>query len=274
MEDLVTSSVDYGRLDDPRSAVRVRLNATVIQARNSKGEGRSDGADVTYVRDGVAFRARARHCVLACWNAVIPYLCPDLPERQQDALRSPQKAPLVYTSVGVRSWRPFVELGIASVYAPGSYFSSIELNESVKIGDYTTSTNPDQATLLRLNRMPCWPGRTEREQNRAGRTELLTTPFETFEHQVRDQLARTLDGADFDPARDIMAITVNRWPHGYAHEYNPLFDDELSEAEQPHVIGRARCGAIAIANSDAAGAAYADAAIDQAHRAVGELLQG
>jgi len=122
--------------------------------------------------------------------------------------------------------------------------------------------------------MPCAPGQSEREQNRAGRAELLATPFETFEYQVRDQLARTLDGTGFDPARDITAVTVNRWPHGYAHEYNPLFDDELPETEQPHVIGRARHGAIAIANSDAAGAAYADAALDQAHRAVAELLHG
>ena len=274
VRDLVTSRVDYGRLDEPRADVRVRLNATVIQARNSAGKGRYDRVDVTYVRDGVASRARARHCVLACWNAVIPYLCPDLPERQREALRSPEKTPLVYSSIGVRNWRPFVELGLASVYAPGSYFSSIELNESVQIGDYETSRNPDQATLLRLDRMPCAPGRTEREQNRAGRIELLGTPFETFEREARDMLARVLDGTGFDPARDITAITVNRWPHGYAHEYNPLFDDELSEVEQPHVVGRARCGAIAIANSDAAGAAYADAAIDQAHRAVGELLLG
>jgi spermidine dehydrogenase len=32
--------------------------------------------------------------------------------------------------------------------------------------------------------------------------------------------------AGFDPARDIVAITVNRWPHGYAYEYNPLWDPE------------------------------------------------
>jgi spermidine dehydrogenase len=273
IEDLVTTRVDYGRLDDPRSAVRVRLNSTVIQARNSPATGRSGGVGVTYVRDGMAFRAHARHCVLACWNAVIPYLCPDLPARQKEALRSPQKTPLVYASVGVRNWQPFVKLGVASVFAPGSYFSSIELNESVRIGRYATVTDPAQATVLRLTRMPCSPGQTEREQNRAGRAELLATPFETFERQVRDQLARTLDGAGFDPARDITAITVNRWPHGYAHEYNPLYDDELPESEQPHVLGRARNGAIAIANSDAAGAAYADAAIDQAQRAVTELLQ-
>ena len=67
---------------------------------------------------------------------------------------------------------------------------------------------------------------------------MLATSFETFERQIRDQLGRTLGPGGFDPARDITAITVNRWPHGYAYEYNPLFDPDWDEHNQPHVIGR------------------------------------
>ena len=124
-----------------------------------------------------------------------------------------------------------------------------------------------------MHRTPCKPGLPEKEQNRAGRAELLATDFETFERRIRDQLARMLGPAGFVSARDILAITVNRWPHGYAPEYNPLFEPELPEEQQPNVVGRARCGRIAIANSDAGRAAYTDVAIDQAHRAVAELLQ-
>ena len=108
----------------------------------------------------------------------------------------------------------------------------------------------------------------------AGRAELLATPFATFERNIRDQLAGILAPAGFDPARDIEAITVNRWPHGYAAEFNPLFEPVLPPDQRPNVIGRAKFGRIAIANSDAGGAAYTDSAIDQAHRAVGELLEG
>ena len=81
-----------------------------------------------------------------------------------------------------------------------------------------------------------------------------------------------LAGSGFDPARDIAELTVNRWPHGYAYEYNPLFDPHWNEQEQPHVIGRAPFGRIAIANSDAGAGAYTDTAIDQAHRAIEELV--
>jgi len=107
-----------------------------------------------------------------------------------------------------------------------------------------------------------------------GRADLLGTSFATFEEKIRDQLGRMLGPGGFDPARDITAITVNRWPHGYAYEYNPLFDPDWPKGDAPHEIGRARFGPIAIANSDAAAAAYTDAAIDQAHRAVEELLTG
>jgi spermidine dehydrogenase len=127
-----------------------------------------------------------------------------------------------------------------------------------------------------MTRTPCKPnvGLPEHEQNKAGRAELLATPFATFERNIRDQLARTLAGGGFDPARDIEAITVNRWPHGYAPEYNPLFDPEGPEDQRANVIGRAKFGRIAIANSDAGAAAYTDAAISQADRAVTELLAG
>ncbi len=122
-------------------------------------------------------------------------------------------------------------------------------------------------------RTPCRPGLTEFQQHRAGRAELLVTPFATFERNIREQLAGILGAGGFDPARDIEAITVNRWPHGYAPEYNPLYDPDMPASQRPHVRGRAPLGRIAIANSDSGGGAYTDVAIDQASRAVNELLQ-
>ncbi len=76
----------------------------------------------------------------------------------------------------------------------------------------------------------------------------------------------------FDAARDVMAITVNRWPHGYALGANSLFDPLWPDEEAPHVIGRRRFGRIAIANSDASGIDLTQTAFDEAHRAVGELM--
>jgi spermidine dehydrogenase len=173
--------------------------------------------------------------------------------------------------VALRNWQPFEKLKVFGSYAPAAYHSEMWLNQKVDMGDYRSIEDPSQPILLLMQRTPCKPGLAEHEQNKAGRAELLATSFETFERNIRDQLSRTLEGSDFDPARDITAVTVNRWPHGYAPEYNPLFEPDGPESSRPHVIGRAPFGNITIANSDAGGGAYTDSAIDQAHRAVAEL---
>jgi spermidine dehydrogenase len=269
-EDVVTARIDYGGLDRPENTIRIRLGSTALSV--SAGGDRSAVVEVVYSRMEKLYTARAKHCVLACWNMMIPYLCPHLPERQKEALHYLVKVPLVYTNVALRNWRAFHALGIYAVHCPGSYHSSVRLNPVADIGSYHSPRSPDEPILVRMVRTPCYPGMSERDQHRMGRADLLTTDFATFEEKIRDQLHRILGPGGFDPARDITAITVNRWPHGYAYEYNPLFDPDWPKGEAPHEIGCARFGPIAIANSDAAAAAYTDAAIDQAHRAVQELL--
>src|SRR5579859_2840518 len=270
--DIVAARADYGRLDRPDNSVRIRLSSLCVRARNLGDPAAPRGVEVAYARGDDVYRVRGKACVLASWNMMIPYLCPDLPEAQKAALREVVKTPLVYTSVALRDWTAFQRLGIASVTAPGGYHSSFSLNLPVDIGGYESERSPERPILVRMTRTPCKPGLPEFDQNRAGRAELLATPFETFEREIRTQLGRTLAEGGFDPARDITAITVNRWPHGYAPEWNPLWGQVYAPGEAPNEIGRARFGAIAIANSDAGAAAYTDCAIDQAHRAVEELL--
>lgn len=88
---------------------------------------------------------------------------------------------------------------------------------------------------------------------------------------MRSHLGGMLGAGGFDPAEDIVGLTVNRWPHGYAWERNALYDPDYAEGEAPNEIGRRRFGRISIANSDAGASAYLDGAIDEAWRAVGEI---
>jgi spermidine dehydrogenase len=274
VEDVVTARVDYAQLDRGGTPVRLRLNSIAIRARHLGDPKAAGQVEVTYLRGGRAYTARARSTVLACYNMMIPYLCPELPAAQKDALHKLVKTPLVYTSVALRDRQAFDALKVHRVHAPGCYHTYFHLNSHVNVGNYRSPRSAQDPILVHMLRTPCKPGLPEHEQNRVGRSELLNTTFETFERNIREQLARTLGKGGFDPARDITAITVNRWPHGYAPEYNPLFDPDVPEDERPHVIGRAPFGRIAIANSDSGGGAYTDSAIDQGHRAVMELLRG
>jgi spermidine dehydrogenase len=273
MEDIVTAKMNYAVLDDPSSAIRLRLNSTAISARNLGEPESSREVEVNYVRGGEARSVRGAACILACWNMVIPYLCPELPQKQKEALAYGVKVPLVYTNVLIRNWEPFKKLGISYARCPGSYFESVTLDFPVSMGEYHFASKPENACVLHLEKVPCKPGLPAREQQIAGREELYRTRFETYERNIRDQLGRILSPGGFDPANDIQAITVNRWPHGYAYEYNSLYDPDWPQDQQPCVIGRQPFGRISIANSDAEAFAYTNAAIDQAYRAVTEVAR-
>jgi len=271
-EDVVTARANYAALDQPGAPIAIRLSSTVVGARNIGAPEKSRGVEVAYARGGNIYRVHAANCILAGWNMMIPYICPELPDLQKKALHQLVKIPLVYANVAIRNWRAFHELGVAGISAPGMYWSGVRLNWPVDVGSYKSVRLPDDPMLLFMVRAPVSPGLPEREQHRAGRNELLSTSLADFELKTRDQLQRMLGSAGFSAKDDILAITVNRWPHGYAYEFNPLFDDfSIPPEKRANVIGRARFGRIAIANSDAGAAAYTDSAIDQAYRAVREL---
>jgi spermidine dehydrogenase len=276
MEDIVSARANYARLDDASSPIRIRLNSTAVKVKHIGDPSTAKEVEITYVQGGLGGKARkvrGANCILACYNMIIPYLCPEMSDKQKAALAYGVKMPLVYTNVQIRNWKAFQKLAISGIYAPGSYFSNITLDFPVSLGDYHFPSSPDQSCLLHLLRTPCKPGADCKDQYRAGRGQLVTTTFETFERHVRDQLGRTLSAGGFDSARDIQAITVNRWPHGYAYEYNELFEPlDQPVSERQCVIGRQPFGKIKIANSDADGHAYTNTAIDQGYRAVREIV--
>ncbi len=268
MDDIVLARFKYGRLDRPDQRVRIRLNSTVINVRNTQG-----AVDIAYMRDGKLARAQTRHCVLACFNMAIPYLMPELPQEQARALQENVKAPLVYTKVLVRNWRAFVKLGVHEISAPMSFHCRVKLDYPVSMGRYRHSRDPSEPMCLHLVHVPndSNPGLEARNQFRIGRMKLLEMTFADFETNIRGDLDRMLGPGGFSSGRDIAAITVNRWSHGYSYAANSLFDGPEHEA----VIEGARQpqGGVAIANSDAAWDAYAHSAIDEADRAVRELLR-
>jgi spermidine dehydrogenase len=279
MDDVVTARADYSKLDVRGAPLRLRLNSTVVHVAHAKAQPEAANAnassrgsvDVVYDRGGKLQRVRGARCVLACYNVMIPYICPDLPDRQKEALAYLVKTPLVYTHVALRNWQPFAKLGVRQIVAPGAYHTYTTLDFPVSLGTYKFPSKPDEPAVLFMLRTPCKPGLPMREQYRAGRRELMETPFATFERNIREQLTQMLGAAGFNASNDIQGITVNRWAHGYAYAPNSLFDPDWREDQQPWVVGRQRFGSIAIANSDAGANAYTNEAIDQAFRAIKDL---
>ena len=272
MEDSITQRLDYSALDLPTNAVRIRLESTVVRVEHTHGPANSSDVTVSYVRDGRVLRVRAKCCVMACYNAMVPHICPELPEPQKRDLKLAVRKPLVWISVALTNWRAFDKLRVGLVYSPGSFYEMTQLDLGTTLGNNYVARSPDDPAIVYLSLAPNAPGLPAREQFRAGRAQLQALDLQTYERIAREQLHRQFAGGGFDPQRDIAGITINRWAHGYACGGNDLYDPPLSETEPPWVRGRRRFGRIAIANSDAAGISLTQAAFDQAHRAVQELL--
>ncbi|SDU09193.1 NAD(P)-binding protein [Pseudomonas yamanorum] len=267
MDDIVLAPFDYAKLDQPKTPVRVRLNSTAVSVRNV-----GDGVHIGYSRGGQLAQVRGKRCILACYNMMIPYLLRDLPAEQAQALSQNVKYPLVYTKVVVRNWTSFQKLGVHEIYAATQPYSRIKLDYPVSMGGYEHPRDPTQPIGLHMVYVPTSPnsGMNGRDQARAGRGKLYGQTFEQLEAQLRDQLQRMLGPGGFNHQTDILAITVNRWSHGYATFSNSLFDD-ADQSEKLKDLARKPLGHVSIANSDAAWSAYAHAAIDEAYRAVGEV---
>ena len=268
MDDVVLARFDYGKLDREDSGVRIRLKSTVIDVRQV-----GDTVSIGFIRGGIPHRVAAKHAILACFHMMIPYLAPELPQSQREALAKNVKTPLVYTNVLMRNWQPWLALKVSDIVAPMSFFNHVALDFPVDLGGYTHPRDPAEPIVVHLVHVPGAPnsGLDARGQFHVGQAKLLATTFADFEVRIRDQLDRMLGPGGFTSERHITAITVNRWPHGYGYVANSLFDPDDYE-DRVLRVARQPFGRVAIANSDAGGDAYAHLAIDAAARAVQELL--
>ena len=268
MNSIVSAPVAYERLDQTNAPLRIRLRSTVVRVEHDG----TDTVKIAYRNHGKLCAVRGRSCILACYNALIPGLMPELPGEQKQALAYPAKVPMLYTNVLLRRWTAFDKLKVARISAPGMYHTSVNLDPGSTVGGYQGVTTPDEPIVLHMVRNPNKPGLPRKEQNRAGQQELLSMTFADFEVKIKQQLARMVGAGGFDEAKDILAITVNRWPFGYAYTYDTLDDPDVAPEQRPHVIGRKRFGRVTIANADAGAGAFTNQAIDEANRAVSELL--
>ena len=264
---IAAANFDYSRLDQSANNVRLRLNATVVNTENTE-----TGVSVTYASSGKIRRVTARHSVLACYHSIIPHLCPSISETQKDALKHQVKMPLVLTNVLIRNRDALDKLGIDAVSCPGRLHGRLFLFQGIHTGGYESKS--DAVSLVFWGSVsPPEDAIDLKSQLRGSRQKLLELSLEDFEREVRSVLDELLSPVGFDVAEDILALTVNRWPHGYAYEYMQLWDPEWAPGEAPHEIARQRFGSIAIANADAGASAYTHVAIDQAYRAIDELAE-
>ncbi len=253
----------YEKLDIAGNPVRLRLNATVVQVSNT-----GQGVSVNYVRGGKAESVQARHCVVACQHSMIPYLVPELDEGQRQALADGLRTPMLVSNVLLRESRALNELDLEEAYSPGRLHAL-----TWRIRQPGQAQADEDPMVLQFMGSPLEGGSADdrKTQCRLGRLRLMQMTFADFERELRSHLDGMLGPAGFDAARDVLAITVNRWPHGYCWEYTTMDPQPWSQGSYPHEIARRPAGRISIAGADSGAHSYIDGAVDQAFRAVQEL---
>jgi len=265
---IAMAKLDYSKLDLPKNLTNIRLSSTVVNVKNE-----DNNVVVTYVQNGKTIRVRSRHSVLACYHSIIPHICPELPPHQKKAQQYQVKHPMLVTNVLVKNSKALDKLGISGAYCPGRMHAKVFMTKGVNTVGYQPNYQKDEAVPLMFWGMMEPPARDVHIHNqlRGARINLLQMKFEDFEREVRTVLDGLLGPAGFNVTEDILAITVNRWPHGYSYGYLDLWDEKYRTGEAPHEIARQPIGNISIANCDAAASAYSQSAIEEAFRAVNEL---
>ena len=177
-------------------------------------------------------------------------------------------------NVLVRNSEAINAAGPAQHFCPGSFFSAVTKSPPVSLGDYKDRSNDGDAMVLWMAHAPSPRNngsQTARDLYRQGRYRLYSTPFSTFEQEIKQQLNAMFGPHGFDAEKDIEAITVNRWSHGYTYDYMDRYDPDWETGQAPHELGRAPIGNISIANSDSESSPYVHGAFQAAFRAVAEL---
>ena len=80
MEDQVLEHLDYARLDQTGSRVRIRLGCPVIRVRHDGDVDSAGEVEVAYVQGGRARSVRAKGAIMACGSSMVPYVVDGLPE--------------------------------------------------------------------------------------------------------------------------------------------------------------------------------------------------
>jgi len=137
VEDVAITRFDYGALDLTDQAVRIRLNSTAVGVKEV-----GDKVQVNYVQHGKACRVTASHCVLACYNNLIPHLCPEMSDAQKEGLGYGERMPFVYANVLLENGEAFSQLGLSITQCPYDPFQWVSAAPTMTTGGYEPPRPP------------------------------------------------------------------------------------------------------------------------------------
>lgn len=266
------NKVNFSALDRPGQPSRIRLGSTAVWVKHEGNPSSSKFVTVAYTRDGKVYRLKARSVVMAggCWTSKL--IVRDLSAGHRQAYDQFYRSPCMMANVAVRNWRFLYKLGISGCQWFEGLGSFMAVRKLPTFSTDQKTIGPDSPVVLTLKVLYPHAGLPLQEQGNLGRAELLSTSFRDYERKIRSQLAEMFSRSGFDPNRDIAGIVLNRWGHAYVSPQPGFFFGKDGKPAPRQVLRAAPFGRIAFANTDLSGAPDHRTAIEEAHRAVGQLV--
>ena len=273
LEAVCRNPVNFGALDRPGSQVRIRLRSTAIAVEHEGATEKSAFVRVVYCCNGKIYRLKARTVIMAGGGWITKHVVRDLPSIHRDAYDQFHYSAHLVANVALRNWRFLHKLGLSG----GRWFEGFgywtEVRTTATFGSDSKTIGPDSPTVLTLVVPLFYPGLPTAEQGTKGRRELISTSFRAYERRIREQFVDMFSGTGFDPRADIVGIILNRWGHAYMNPQPGFMFGKDGKPAPGDVLRKAPFGRIAFAHTDLSGTMGHQMAIQEAERAVTQVLK-
>jgi spermidine dehydrogenase len=272
MPEICRGAVRFSALDRPGQAARIRLDSTVVSVQHMGDPASAPAVEIQYLKGGQLYRVRAKSVVMASGSWTTKRVVRDLPSVHREAYAQFYRAPCLMANVAVTNWRFLYKLGLTECQWFEGIGNYLTMRKVANFGTDPASISPDSPTVLNLKILFSKPGLTLPEQVVRGRAELFSTPFRSYERQIREQFTAMFASSGFNTQRDIAGIILNRWGHAYLSPQPGFFFGKDGKPGPGEIIRNHPHGRIAFANSDLSGIMDHRMSILEARRAVSQIL--
>jgi spermidine dehydrogenase len=271
MTEVCRGRVQFASLDRAGQPARLRLGATVISVKHDGEPNRARTVEILYSKGNKLYRTHAKTVVMAGGSWTTKRVVRDLPPVCREAYAQFYRSPCLMANVAVTNWRFLYRLGLTECQWFEGIGNYLTMRKVATFGSDPATIDPDSPAVLNLKILFSKPGLSLAEQTTRGRAELVSTPFRSYERQIREQFTALFGGAGFDSSRDIAGIILNRWGHAYLSPQPGFFFGHDGKPGPGDVIRQNPYGRIAFANSDLAGIMDHRMSILEARRAVNQI---
>jgi spermidine dehydrogenase len=273
MVSICRGRVNFQALDRKGQPARIRTGATVISVEHEGEPEHAAFVKISYTKGGKLYGLRAKSVIMAGGSWTTKHVVREMPAVCREAYAQFHRAPCLMANVAVRNWRFLYDLGLTECQWFEGIGNYLTMRKVATIGTDPATLSPDTPTVINLKILFSRPGLSLQEQTVRGRTELLSTPFRTYERQIREQLTAMFARSGFHASRDIAGIILNRWGHAYLSPQPGFFFGKDGKGGPGDTIRNHPYGRIAFANSDLSGIMDHRMSILEARRAVQQIMQ-